>query len=69
VTRQAASAHEAFHAAMDLIEALLQYADVAISTVHTLDGDPAAWATLAAREGFLDCAITDHSVADLITHD
>jgi hypothetical protein len=34
----------------------------------TLDGDPAAWATLAAREGFRDCAITDHTVADLITH-
>jgi hypothetical protein len=68
VTRQAASAHDAFHAAMDLIEALSQYADAAISTMHTLDGDPAAWATLAAREGFRDCAITDHTVADLITH-
>ena len=67
VTRQAASAHDAFHDAMGLIEALSQYADVAISTMHTLGGDPAAWATLAAREGFVDCARTDHRVADLIT--
>jgi hypothetical protein len=68
MTRQAASAHDAFHAAMDVVEALSQYAEMAISTVHTLDGDPAAWATLAAREGFLDCALTDHTLADLITH-
>ena len=67
VTLQATSAHNALHAAMDLIEALSEHADVAISTVHTLDGDPAAWATLAAREGFVDCAITDNTVADLIT--
>jgi hypothetical protein len=68
VTRQAASAHDAFHDAMDLIEALSQYADVAISPIYTLDGEPARWATLAAREGFVGYAITDHSVADLITH-
>jgi hypothetical protein len=67
VTRQATSAHDAFHDAMGLIEALSDYVDVAISTMHTLDGDPAAWATLAAREGFVGCALTDHSVADLIT--
>jgi hypothetical protein len=36
---------------------LSEHADVAISTMHTLDGDPVAWATLAAREGFVDCAI------------
>ena len=56
-----------------LIEALSEHADVAIATMHTLDGDPAAWAALAAREGFLDCALTDSAltdstVADLITH-
>jgi hypothetical protein len=33
--------------------------DVAISIMHTLDGDPAACATLAARESFVDCAISD----------
>jgi hypothetical protein len=68
VTRQARSAHDAFHDAMDLIEALSHHVDVAISTLHTLDGDPAAWATLAAREGFVDCAMTDNTLADLITH-
>ena len=50
------------------IEVLSQYADVAISTMHTLDGDPTAWATLAAREGFVDCAATEGAVADLIAH-
>ena len=69
VTMQATSAHDALHDAVDLIEALSQHADVAISTMHTLDGDPAAWATLAAREGFVDCAMTDSTVAELITHD
>jgi 5,10-methylenetetrahydrofolate reductase len=44
VTLQATCAHEALHDAMDLIEALSQYANVAISTMHTLDGDPVAWA-------------------------
>jgi hypothetical protein len=68
VTLQATSAHDAIPDAMDLIEALSQHADVAISTMHTLDDDPAAWATLAAREGFADCATTEHSIADLITH-
>jgi hypothetical protein len=73
VTRQASSAHDALHDAMDLIEALSQDADVAISTLHALDGEPTAWAKLAAREGFLNCAITDSAitdstVADLITH-
>jgi hypothetical protein len=57
---------------MDLIEAFSPYADVAISTMQTLDGDPAAWATLAAREGFLDClvdgAVADHTFADLLTY-
>ena len=56
VALQATSAHDAFHKAMELIEVLSEHADVAISTMHTLDGDPAAWATLAAREGFVDCA-------------
>ena len=56
VRLQATSAHDALHHAMELIEVLSQYADVSISTMHTLDGDPAAWATLAAREGFVDCA-------------
>ena len=58
---------------MDLIEALSPYMDVAISTMHTLDGDPAAWATLAAHEGFLGClvdgAAADHTFADLLTYD
>ena len=67
VALQATSAHDALHAAMDLIEALSGYADVAISTMHTLDGDPAAWATLAAHEGFLDCSVSDSTLADLIT--
>ena len=65
---QATSARDALHEAMDLIEALSEYADVAISTMHTLDGDPAAWATLAGREGFFDCAIADSALADLISH-
>jgi hypothetical protein len=39
-----------------------------ISTMHTLDGDPAAWATLAARKSFVDCAVTDSTLADLIIH-
>jgi hypothetical protein len=68
VTLQATSAHDALHDAVDLIEALSQHADVVISTMHTLDGDPASWATLAAHEGFLDCAITHSTLADLITH-
>jgi hypothetical protein len=37
-----------------------------MSTMHTLDGDPAAWATLATREGFVDCAIADSTLADPI---
>jgi hypothetical protein len=53
---------------MELIEVLSQYANVAISTVHILDGDPAAWATLAAREGFVDCAATESTVADRLAH-
>jgi hypothetical protein len=64
----ATSAHDALHHAMELIEVLSQYANVAISTMHTLDGDLAAWATLAAREGFVDCAATEGTVADLIAH-
>jgi hypothetical protein len=43
VTLQATSAHDALHDAVDLIEALSRHADVAISSMHTLDGDPAAW--------------------------
>ena len=50
VTLQATSAHDALHDAVDLIEALSQHADVSISTMHTLDGDPAAWAMLAAAK-------------------
>ena len=57
VALQATSAHDAFHKATELIEVLSEHADVAISTMHTLDGDPVAWATLAAREGFVDCAL------------
>jgi hypothetical protein len=33
------------------------------------DGDRAAWAILAARQGFVDCAITDSALPDLIKHD
>jgi hypothetical protein len=69
VALQATNAHNALHDAMDLIEALSEHADVAISTMHALDGDPAAWAMLAAREGFVDCAMTDSTVAELIAHD
>src|SRR5437868_5556471 len=43
VALQATSAHDAFHKAMELIEVLSEHADVAISTMHTLDGDAAAW--------------------------
>jgi hypothetical protein len=50
VTLQATNAHDALHDAVDLIETLSRHADVAISTMHTLDGDPAAWATLAAAK-------------------
>ena len=69
VTLQATSAHDAFHKAMELTEALSAHADVAISTMHTLDGDPIAWVALVAREGFVDCAMTDHTTAALIAHD
>ena len=68
VALQATTAHDAFHKATELIEVLSEHADVAISTMHTLDGDPVAWATLAAREGFVDCAISDNTLAALITH-
>lgn len=68
VRLQATSAHDALHHAMELIEVLSQYADVAISTMRTLNGDPAAWATLAARDGFLDCAATESTVADRLAH-
>ena len=68
VALQATSAHNAFHKATQLIEVLSEHADVAISTMHALDGDPVAWATLAAREGFVDCAMSDNTLADLITH-
>jgi hypothetical protein len=68
VALQATSAHDAFHKAMELIEVLSEHADVAISTMHTLDGDPVAWATVAAREGFVDCAMSDNTLAALITH-
>jgi hypothetical protein len=36
-------------------------------STDTLDGDLAAGATLAAQ-GFVDCAITDSTLADLIIH-
>ena len=70
VTLQATSAHDAIPDAMDLIEALS-------AALACRRGDldhahprrrPAAWATLAAREGFADRATTEHSIADLITH-
>jgi hypothetical protein len=64
---QSTSAHDAFHQATELINVLSKQADVAMSTMHTLDGDPAAWATLAACEGFLDCAMSDNTLADLIS--
>ncbi len=67
VVLQATSAHDAFHKATELIAVLSEHADVAISTMHTLDGDPVAWAILAAREGFVDCAMSDTTLADLIT--
>ena len=67
VALQATSAHDAFHKATELIEVLSEHADVAILTMHTLDGDPAAWATLAAREGFVDCAMSDNTLAALNT--
>jgi hypothetical protein len=38
-----------FHDATDLIEALSQHGDAAVCT-NTLDGDLAAWATLAAAQ-------------------
>ena len=68
VVLQATSAHDAFHKATELSEVLSELAHVAISTMHTLDGDPVAWATLADREGFVDCAMSDNALAALITH-
>jgi hypothetical protein len=50
LTLQATCAHDALHHAMDLIEALSQHADVAILTMHTLGGDPAARARLATHK-------------------
>jgi hypothetical protein len=48
VALQATSAYDAFHQATQLIDVLSEHADVVISTMHTLDGDPTARATLAA---------------------
>ena len=55
MTLQTTSAHDALHKAMELTEALSEHADVAISIMHTLDGGPAAWAAIVAREGFVCC--------------
>jgi hypothetical protein len=46
---KATSSHDALHDATDLIEALSQHANAAVCT-NTLDGDLAAWATLAAAK-------------------
>jgi hypothetical protein len=40
LTRQARSAHDAFHNTVALIQALSHHVDVAISALHNLDGDP-----------------------------
>jgi hypothetical protein len=40
VTLQATSAYNAFHQTMELIEALSEHADLGISIMHTVDGDP-----------------------------
>lgn len=66
---QATNAHDALHHAMNLIGALSEHADAAMSTMHALNGDPTAWAMVADREVFVDCAMTDSTGADLITRD
>ena len=68
VTLQATSAHDALHDATDLIEVLSQRANAAVCT-NTLDGDLAGVGGDACRRtGFVDCAITDSTLADLIIH-
>ncbi|GAA3063125.1 hypothetical protein GCM10010464_29340 [Pseudonocardia yunnanensis] len=50
-----ATAHDSFHNAMYLINALSDEVTASISTMHCVDGDPTAWVELASQEGFLDC--------------
>ena len=52
---------------------LSQYANVAISTMHTLEAHPLTAIPLPGRHspparGFVECAATEKSVADLIAH-
>ncbi|QGK69972.1 hypothetical protein GIY23_10955 [Allosaccharopolyspora coralli] len=48
-------AHEAVRAVRDQLDVLADELNADLATVHHLDGDPAAFAALAAREGFADC--------------
>lgn len=41
-----------FEEAMAAVRELSDLIDQDVFTIHTLDGDPAAWAELARREGF-----------------
>lgn len=61
-------AHEALHVALDLVEDFAEVAPVGIATVHTLDGDPVAWAELVAREGFGQCVYSDMTTPVLLGH-
>jgi hypothetical protein len=54
-TAHFADPHEAYHAVLDLLEELVDALDAPLATMHTLDGDPTAWAMLAAREGLTEC--------------
>lgn len=64
-TRTAADAHEAMHEALDYLDKFInEHPEVTgLFSVHTLDGDPAAWMRLASEQGFLDCAHSRNSVS------
>ncbi len=49
-------AHETLHAVREELDLLAEELDADLATFHQLDGDSAAFAALALREGFADCA-------------
>jgi hypothetical protein len=54
-TVHAADEHEALHRVMDEVAVIADQHRRALLTIHTLDGDPAAFAELAQAQGFLAC--------------
>lgn len=58
--------HEAFHAVLEELEIIAEDTDRPLGTIHQLDGDPAAWAMLAAREGFTECGTAGNSYSGFL---